>query len=97
MIPNFTKIVGTLIRQAVTQDEIITAFEGRNHITVTHNDGSIIEIFDASFILSEPRKEDVELLVFFKPSPNPYRTGLIVRLSDCNDVTYRRTASSSGH
>ena len=88
MIPSFTKIVGTLIRQSISREEIIAAFEGGNYVTVPHNDGSSIEIFDASYILSEPRKEDVELLVFFKPSPNPYKRGLIVRFSDCDDVTH---------
>lgn len=88
MIPGFTKLVGTLIRESITQEEIIAAFADGNAVTVTHKNGSIIEIFDASYVLSEPRKEDVELLVFFKPSRNPYRRGLIVKLSDCNNVTH---------
>lgn len=86
MIPSLPKVVGTLIRESLAPSEITTAFDAGNSLTITHKNGLTLEIFDASQILSEPKREDIELLVFFKPHPNPYKTGLVVKLSDCGDM-----------
>ena len=86
MIPNKAVLVGIIIREFFTFQEISAICGTTNPLSLSTESGHYLEIYDRAAVLDTPRVEDTELVVYFAPSCDDE---IIVRLSDCQNVRRR--------
>lgn len=86
MIPNKSVLVGIIIREFFTFQEISAICGTTNPLSLRTESGHYLEIYDRASVLDVPRLEDTELIVYFAPSGDDE---IIVRLSDCQNAGRR--------